>query len=176
MERAQRKETCPSCQNDEDFDKMMWKDGLYLCRKCYKIYYEKSTGRKYIWDDLDKNDWKTCCNCFERSHNVLLHRFNTKCNWSTWVYNSKCCICCSPCYSNDTIYKSCKKIKQSYNKKRPNVTRVFFWWKHYDYMYKKHTFLSIHLKMLSVNLLKRALFLTHVKSNDIMKIIVPVMV
>lgn len=44
---------CKSCNRPEYRGKMRWLNGKCMCRDCYKADYERSTGKAYIWTDLD---------------------------------------------------------------------------------------------------------------------------
>ena len=44
---------CKFCGRPEYWGKMRWLSGKCLCRDCYKAEWELSTGKGYIWDDLD---------------------------------------------------------------------------------------------------------------------------
>ena len=44
---------CKSCNKPEYWGEMRWLSGRCVCRDCYKADYERSTGKAYIWTDLD---------------------------------------------------------------------------------------------------------------------------
>lgn len=47
-------ELCRHCGQPEYWRKMRWKDGICMCRNCYKRDYERMNhGIPYRWDDLD---------------------------------------------------------------------------------------------------------------------------
>lgn len=44
---------CKTCGQPEYYGEMRWLSGRTLCRDCYRSDYEHSTGKVYVWDDLD---------------------------------------------------------------------------------------------------------------------------
>lgn len=44
---------CKYCGSPEYYGEMRWLSGKCCCRECYKAQYEKESGKKYRWHDLD---------------------------------------------------------------------------------------------------------------------------
>lgn len=44
---------CRKCNKPEYWGELRWFNGKCMCRDCYKAEYECSTGKSYIWTDLD---------------------------------------------------------------------------------------------------------------------------
>lgn len=45
--------TCKECNELEYYGKMRWLNGCCMCRACYRKTWERGSGERYRWDDLD---------------------------------------------------------------------------------------------------------------------------